>query len=355
MIISKTPYRISFFGGGTDYPAWYENNGGAILGTTINHYNYLTCRFLPPFFKEKSRIVWSQIELVQDHKEIVHPAVKSALAYLGISKGLEIHHMSDLPARSGLGSSSAFSVGILHALLTLEGHATDKKSMAKKAIHLEQEIMKETVGIQDQIHASYGGFNHICIAQDGTFKVNPIDIPAERKKGLQDHILLFFTGISRFASEVAKEQVRNIVNKQKELAEIQSMVDTALHLVKGPGPLLDFGKLLHEGWLLKRSLSQSIAPSFIDDIYEKGIKAGAVGGKLLGAGGGGFILFFAPPEKHGKILDALSDLLVVPVQFENKGSSIIYTSDKKYSRTALEGKRAFSKYNNVIENSKEVA
>lgn len=336
MIISRTPYRISFFGGGTDYHTWYQEHGGAVLSTTINHYCYLNCRFLPPFFKEKSRISWSKIEQVMDNSEIDHPAVRGVLQYMDVRGGIEIHHTGDLPARSGLGSSSAFTVGLLHAVNALHGRMSSKRELACEAVHVERDILKENVGVQDQIATAYGGFNKITILQSGDFNVEPIILPQSRMEALQNHCLLFFTGVSRTASEIAKEQVKTTKDKKVELTAMRQLVDEAVECLKGNGDIAEFGHLLHDTWELKRSLSSSIAPAFVDTIYEKARAAGAIGGKLLGAGGGGFMLFFVRPQDHQRVMEALNDLLWVPFKFETAGSSLVfYDQNNNYSQTSL--------------------
>ncbi len=335
MIISRTPYRISFFGGGTDYHTWYQENGGALLSTTINRYCYLNCRFLPPFFKEKTRVIWSKIEAVMENHDIEHPSVRAVLEHLDVNSGVEVHYTGDLPARSGIGSSSTFTVGMLNAIYGLKGLMSNKKLLAREAIHVEQNILKENVGVQDQIAAAYGGFNHITLHRNGDFDVRPVIIPPERLESLQSHFLLFFTGVSRSASSIAKEKIKAIPDKKKELAAIQSMVPQAIEILNSNTDIREFGKLLHESWLLKKSLASSISPEFVDEIYDRALKAGAIGGKLLGAGGGGFILFFAEPEKHQAILEALGDMLWVPFSFENSGSQIIYLDTDNYPKTSL--------------------
>lgn len=327
MIITRAPFRISFFGGGTDYPAWYKENGGAVLSTTINKYCYISCRYLPPFFAHKHRIVWSHIELPNEIEEIQHPAVREALKYLNINEGVEIHHKADLPARSGMGSSSTFSVCLLHALHSLIGKIISKRELALHAIHLEQERLKENVGSQDQVAAAYGGFNKIEFGGPNHLEIHPIIISPEKSDLLQNHFMLFFTGLSRTANEIVVEQIKNTEQKKKdfELQMMREMVDEAIKILIKPNDGIDeFGKLLHEAWKIKRELSSQITNSHIDDIYETGLKAGASGGKLLGAGGGGFILFFAKPENQPKIKESLKHLLYVPFRFENSGSQIIY-------------------------------
>lgn len=327
MIISRTPFRISFFGGGTDYPAWYRENGGAVISTTINKYCYISCRQLPPFFWHKHRIVWSKTELVNEVDEIQHPAVREALKYLDIKHGVEIHHKADLPARSGMGSSSTFSVCLLHALHSLIGKMVSKRDLALHAIHLEQERLKENVGSQDQAAAAFGGFNKIEFGGANHIDVNPIIISSEKLECLQNNLMLFFTGLSRTASEIVAEQIKNTEQKKKdfELKLLHEMVEESIRILnRNDENIDDFGKLLHEAWQVKKEMSSQITTSHIDDIYEKGMKTGALGGKLLGAGGGGFILFFAKPEIQPKIKEQLKDLIHVPFKFDNSGSQIIY-------------------------------
>jgi D-glycero-alpha-D-manno-heptose-7-phosphate kinase len=334
MIISRTPFRVSFFGGGTDYPAWYREHGGAVLAASINRYCYFTCRFLPPFFEHKIRVVWSKIELVNAFRDVLHPLIREAIGQLGIEEGVEIHHQGDLPARSGLGSSSAAAVGILNALHALRGNMMSKHALAREAIHLEQAVLKENVGVQDQIQTAFGGFNRIEFAPDGSFAVRPIVINEERMREFETHLILLYTGISRHASEIAGEQIKAIASKQAELKELMNTVDYGVDILIGGGDLADFGRILHEAWLIKRRLSDRIAPAFVNDIYDRAMRAGAVGGKLLGAGGGGFMLFFVRPEDHVSVLRALSELLVVPIEFDRSGSQIIFYDPPRYSRTA---------------------
>jgi len=337
MIISRTPYRISFFGGGTDYHTWYQEYGAAVLSTTIDHYCYLQCRVLPPFFNShSSRIVWSKVEEVMDHNNIQHPSVRAILNYLNITQGVEIHHLGDLPARSGLGSSSAFTVGLLHAMYALRGVMSSKRELACEAIHIERDILKENVGVQDQIETAYGGLNKIEIFPDGNFDVTPVILTGSRIRSLHDHLLLFFTGVSRTASEIAGDKIKSIPNKKQELHGLRQMVDEAEKMLSSRADICDFGRLLHESWMLKRQISAGISPGFIDEIYEKARNAGAIGGKLLGAGGGGFMLFFVKPEDKPKVCDALKNLLQVPFAFENSGSQIIFYDNMRYSLNAID-------------------
>jgi len=324
MIISKTPFRISFFGGGTDYPVWYRENQGAVLSTTIDKYCYITIRYLPPFFPYKHRIVYSKIEMVNDINEILHPAVRATLQFLNIDKGIEIHHDGDLPAKTGLGSSSSFTVGLLNSLYALKGVIPSKLQLAKEAIHIERDILKESVGAQDQVAAAFGGFNKINFNGKDEIKVEPITIGKERIKQLENHLMLFFTGFSRTASDIAKSQIENTPNKKRELSLMYQMVDEAIKILNEKGDIKDFGKLLHEAWLLKKSLTDKISTPEIDNIYEKALQAGALGGKLLGAGGGGFMVLFVPPENQPGVREKLKNLLEVKFHFENEGSKIIY-------------------------------
>jgi D-glycero-alpha-D-manno-heptose-7-phosphate kinase len=333
VIISRTPYRVSFFGGGTDYPAWFHEHGGAVLAASINHYCYITCRFLPPFFDQANRIVWSKIELVNDHSEIEHPAIRAALKFLGIEEGLELHHSGDLPARAGLGSSSAFAVGLLQTLHAMRDADLSKKELAEQAIYLEQNLLGDHVGVQDQIQTAFGGLNRIDINQDGSFHVRPLKLSERQLKELENHILLFYTGTARNASDVAAAQIKAIPNHKADLLEMRRLVDEATAILLR-GDLADFGRLLHESWLIKRRLSDRIAPDFVNDIYDRARSAGALGGKLLGAGGGGFMMFIVRPQDHIKVLSALHELLLVPAQFDWNGTQLIFKSVPRYSQTA---------------------
>lgn len=324
MIISRTPFRVSFFGGGTDYPIWYRKHGGAVLAATINKYCYITCRYLPPFFKHRIRVVYSKIEHCYNHDEISHPAVRAALRFLNIDRGVEIHHDGDLPARSGLGSSSAFTVGLIHALHALKGQMPNKQQLAKESIYIEQEYLKETVGSQDQVLAAHGGFNHIVFHSDGEIFVRPVTLTQERIRELNSHLMLFFTGISRTASNIAESYVNGVEAKEKELRAISDMVNEGISILSGGQDISCFGRLLHEGWEVKRSLSPKVSNSHIEKIYDQAILAGAVGGKLIGAGGGGFMLLFVHPKDQSKVRERLSKQIYVPFQFEFSGSQIIF-------------------------------
>lgn len=323
MIISKTPFRISFFGGGTDYPDWYRENPGAVLATTINKYCYLTVRHLPPFFDYKTRILYSKVEHVNAPEEVQHPAVRETLKYLGVSDGLEIHHDGDLPARTGLGSSSTFTVGLLHALYALQGRMVSKMQLALDAIHIEQERLKEAVGAQDQVLAAVGGFNRLDFRGDAPIQISPVTVNRSRLQDLRGHLMLYFTGFTRIAGEVAREQVASIKDHKRDLRILYQMVEEAQKVLVS-GTLDEFGRLLHESWTIKRGLSSRVSTTAIDDIYERARKAGATGGKLLGAGGGGFMLLFAAPDRQAAVRDELKGLLQVPFNFETLGSQIIH-------------------------------
>ncbi|OGW85597.1 MAG: kinase [Omnitrophica bacterium RIFCSPLOWO2_01_FULL_45_10b] len=324
MIITRTPFRISFFGGGTDYPAWYQKHGGVVLTTTIDKYCYISCRHLPPFFSHKHRIVYSQIENVREIAEIKHPAVKAVLEWAGIEKGIEIHHDGDLPARSGIGSSSAFTVGLVHALSALQGNYISKEKLASTAIFIEQKMIREHVGSQDQIAVAFGGFNRIEFHRNDTFDVSPVILPTERFEELQKHMMLFFTGFSRIASDIAKSKIDNFKNREMELKSMKAMVDEAIHILQNPNDSIDkFGKLLDENWKFKRNLSDRVTNPEINHIYEEAKRAGALGGKILGAGGGGFLLLFVKPELQTEVRKRLEHLVYVPFQFDNFGSRVV--------------------------------
>ncbi|MDP3792416.1 MAG: kinase [bacterium] len=333
MIITRTPYRISFFGGGTDYPAWYEKNGGAVLATSINKYSYISARFLPPFFKHKHRIVYDQQESVNKIDEIDHPSVRETMRFLNVDKGLEIHHDGDLPAMSGLGSSSSFTVGLLNALYGLNGQTKNKRQLALNAIHIEQNMINENVGSQDQTTAAFGSLNKIEFGGTQEIAVYPIVMKPARHKELQDHLMLFFTDFPRNASEIAKEQIKLTPKKNTELNFIRQTVDEGIDILQSDQDINEFGKLLNNAWKVKRTLSSKISNPKLDAIYTAGLKAGATGGKLLGAGGGGFMLFFVKPELQKNVREKLKKLLYVPFHFEHSGSQIIYlghTDDDYY-------------------------
>jgi D-glycero-alpha-D-manno-heptose-7-phosphate kinase len=324
MIISRTPFRISLFGGGTDYPDWYREHGGAVVGTAIDKYCYISVRQLPPFFEHRTRIVYSQVELVHEVSEIRHPAVRAILSDMGLEQGLEIHHDADLPARSGLGTSSSFAVGLINALHALQSRMVAKRELGRAAIRIEQEVLKESVGCQDQLWAAYGGLNRIDFLPDDTFTVTPVILPPHRRAELRDSIMLFFTGFPRYASDIARDQLDNMAKRTSQLRAIREMVDAAVGILNDPNrPLSELGKLLHESWRLKRELANSVSNTHIDDIYQAGLSGGAIGGKLLGAGGGGFMVFLVPPENRERVRESLKNLIHVSVGFDNDGSRIV--------------------------------
>jgi D-glycero-alpha-D-manno-heptose-7-phosphate kinase len=324
MIICRTPYRVSFFGGGTDYPGWYRQHGGAVLAATIDKYCYLTCRHLPPFFEHRLRVVYRKIEQCSRVDDIQHPTVRETLRFLRIDRGVELHHDGDLPARSGMGSSSAFTVSLLHALHALKGEITTKHQLAREALHIEQDVLGETVGSQDQVLAAHGGLRHVRFQPDGEIEVGPLVLPPGRLAELRSHLLLVYTGIARTAADVARSYVVGIETRRRQLRIMKELVDEALSVLTGGLNLLPFGELLHEAWLAKRSLSPLVSNPEVDGLYDRALAAGALGGKLTGAGGGGFLLLFAPPDRHADVLAALDGRIHVPFEFESAGSQIIF-------------------------------
>ncbi len=329
MIISRTPFRISFFGGGTDYPAWYLKHGGAVLATTIDKYCYINCRHLPPFFEHKYCIIYSKMEYRQTLEEIAHPSVREVIRYLNYDRGLEIHHDGDLPARSGMGSSSAFTVGLLHALYALKGQMVSKRQLALESIHIEQNILKETVGSQDQALAAYGGLNHVSFLTNGDISVRPVTITPERVKDLNSHLMLFYSGIKRTASNIADSFVGNIEDSKRQLRIMKDLVDESISILNSTQNISGFGDLMHEAWQFKRSLSSTVSNPQVDELYEQAMSAGALGGKLTGAGGGGFMLLFVPPEKQKTVREKLNKLIYVPFKFEFSGTQIIFYDDEE--------------------------
>jgi len=332
MIIARTPHRISFFGGGTDYPAWYREHGGKVLGAAVDKYSYITCRVLPPFFEHRHRIVYSRIERVQEIREIEHPSVRETVAYMQIDQGLEIHHDGDIPARSGMGSSSAFTVGLLQALYALDGRVISREALYREAIHIEQELIRENVGSQDQVWAACGGLNTIEFLRNGEIVITPIIMSEGRLRAFESRFVLLFTGLSRFASEIAAEQIANIPKKGAELHHLRALVDEAEGiLTDGREDFSEFGRLLNTTWELKRTLSQRVSSSEIDWIYERAMANGATGGKLLGAGGGGFMLFYVEPEERDRLLTAMAGYLHIPFRFDFSGSEIVVYKPDYYS------------------------
>jgi D-glycero-alpha-D-manno-heptose-7-phosphate kinase len=336
MIISRTPFRISFFGGGTDYPSWYRLHGGAVLAATIDKYCYLTCRYLPPFFEHRYRIVYSKIEMASRIEDIGHPSVRETLLHLGVTRGIELHHDGDLPARSGMGSSSAFTVGLLHVLHSLHGRMVSRHQLAMEAIHIEQELLRETVGSQDQVMAAYGGLSHVRFLPSGEIVVRPVIASRERIGELNAHLMLFYTGIKRTASDVASSYVADIAAQRRQLRILSDLVEEGLSVLCGDDDINLFGELLHEAWQVKRNLSSLVSNRYVDEMYDEARLAGASGGKLLGAGGGGFLLLFAPPESQAAVTERLSRFIRVPFKFEFNGSQIaLYDPETDYSHEDL--------------------
>lgn len=333
MVITKTPFRMSFFGGGTDIEEFYKEYGGSVLSTTFDKYCYVIVRHLPRFFDYRNQITYSKIERVIEANEIQHPSVRMAMEYLDM-KELILTYDADLPARTGLGTSSSFAVGMLNAFYALKGKYASKKQLADDAIYLERVLCNEAGGLQDQIAASFGGLNRINFTCDG-YEVLPVIISPSRKVQLNENLMLFFTGFTRFSAEIQADTKKNIGDKTKELLEMKTLVDEAEKVLTNcNGDLDEFGRLLDYTWKLKRQTSIKISTDSIDEQYDAAIKSGALGGKLLGAGGGGFLLFYVEKDKQDAVRKALNGLLEVPFTFENGGTSVIYYSPESFS---LEG------------------
>lgn len=329
MIITQTPFRMSFFGGGTDFSGFYNEHGGAVLSTTFDKYAYVTVRHLPPFFDYRTHLTYSKEEKVNSIEEIKHPAIRNAMQWLDMHK-IRMTYEADLPARSGLGTSSSFAVGMLEAFYALKGKYADKRKLADDAIYLERTLCAEAGGIQDQIAASFGGFNRIDFSRDG-YTVRPVIMNRERKEELNNHLMMFFTGFSRFSSDIQKGTEKSMKDKTSQLIEMYHLVDEAEKILTDKNiSLNDFGKLLDYTWKLKRGISGGISTDSIDEQYAKAMNAGALGGKLLGAGGGGFLLFYVPLEKQADVKNALKNQMYVPFKFENDGTKVIYYSAEDY-------------------------
>ena len=329
MIITKTPFRMSFFGGGTDMESFFMENGGAVLSTTFDKYCYVNVRHLPRFFDYSTELSYAKIERVTDVNDIQHPAIREAMKMLDMHE-IRLTYEADLPARSGLGTSSSFAVGMINAFYALKGKHADKKKLADAAIYLERELCKEAGGWQDQIAASYGGFNRINFNSDG-YEVLPLIINPERKRQLNNNLMMFFTGFTRFSSDVQKANASNKADKVNQLKEMLALVDEAEKvLVDKQSDLDEFGRLLDHTWRIKRKTGNTVSTNSIDELYDKGLKAGALGGKLLGAGGGGFLVFYVEPDKQEKVKKAMEDLLYIPFEFEDGGTRVIHYSPETY-------------------------
>ena len=328
MIISKTPYRISFFGGGTDYPLWLKDNDGQVLSTTIDKSCYIMADYRNTAFETKHSVVWSHVEAVSSISEILHPAVREGLRMLQFEDkiGLNIHHVGDLPARAGIGSSSSFSVGLINCLLHLRGEKPSNYDLAIKAIDLEHSWLKENVGYQDQIAVSYGGFNVIKFTGGSDFEIEPIKISKAKVESLQSKLLLVYTGASRIGSEVAGQMLENANSNSSTLRNLRDMVDQGTKILSSDSPINDFGDLLNQAWFAKKQLASNITSKRVDDIYDRAMESGAIGGKLLGAGGSGFMLLFVTENKQEKLISALSDCTTSSISLESNGTEIIYNN-----------------------------
>ena len=321
MILSKTPYRISLFGGGTDFPEWFNTNKSLVISTTIDKYANMRIRYLPPFFEKKNRIIWSKVELVDNINNIAHPSIRAILRYFKETKGVEVHHYGDLPARSGIGSSSSFAVGFLNLLFYLHKQKKSKKQLSEIAIHIEKKILNEEGGWQDQVIVSKGGFNEIEFFNN-RFKASSINIDYKTKKKLDDSLLLFYTGVPRYSSDLQKVFKKNIKSLSSELKEITEITLEAKKIILSKKNFDELGKLLHETWLIKKTFTNKISNHNVDEIYNIGIKAGAIGGKLLGAGNNGFILFYCNSSKQKRLISKLKKFVHVPFNFEDKGAQL---------------------------------
>jgi len=349
VVITSTPLRVSFFGGGTDYPVWCREHEGAVLSTTIDKYCYITCRWLPPVFDFHRGVSYSKVEKVVQNDLIQHPSVRACLQFLKIDNGIEIHSEADLPTQSGLGTSSAFTVGLLLSLHALRNEMRDRRTLALEAIYVEQDLLQEAVGSQDQVSAAYGGFNRINFHTDGSIEVKSMLRCPSRLEELEQHLALCFTGVYRTASEIATEQLRMTSHKTQELNTMYQLVNEAEGILASSScPLGEFGRLLHKSWQIKRTLTDKVSTNGIDEIYEAGLNAGALGGKLLGAGGGGFMLFFVEPERQKALRTRLNKLLWVPFSFSSKGSDVLLRETdgtlhpQQYSQPRLGTVRAMS-------------
>lgn len=329
MIITQTPFRMSFFGGGTDFPGFFNEYGGSVISTTFDKYCYVNVRHLPRFFDYSTEIVYAKTERVNDVAQIEHPAIREAMRFLDMHE-IRLTYEADLPARSGLGTSSSFAVGMLNAFYALKGKYADKRKLAEEAIYLERVLCQESGGLQDQVAAAYGGLNRIDF-HDDTFEVTPIIISPERKKALNENLMLFFTGFARFSSDISKSQEKAIKEKKNEqLIEMLKLVDEAQRVLTTKGDLNEFGRLLDYTWRLKRGVTSVISNDSINALYQKALAAGALGGKLLGAGGGGFLLFYVEKDKQAAVRKALENLLYVPFEFETHGARVLHYTPESY-------------------------
>lgn len=333
MIITRTPFRMSFFGGGTDFESYFKEHGGAVLSTTFDKYCYVSVRHLPRFFDYWNEIIYSKIERVKATEEIAHPAVRNAMLMKDMHE-LRLSYDADLPARSGLGTSSSFAVGMLNAFSALKGKKLSKRQLADEAIYLERVLCNESGGIQDQIAAAFGGLNLISFGPDG-YEVTPVRISEERRSMLNDRLMLFFTGFSRFSSDIQQGTVKALKDRTAELKEMTGLTYEAQRLLESEtADLGEFGRMLDHTWKLKRGISSGISTGSIDAMYNAGISAGAAGGKLLGAGGGGFLLFYVEPERQAEVAEAMKELMHIPFKFEKDGTVIIHDEQESYEHSS---------------------
>ncbi len=325
MIITRTPLRISFFGGGTDLPGYYRKHEGEVLSTTIDKYLYITCRHLSPYWDYKHQFYYgARTEYIKNIDEIIHPSIRETMRFVNPKQGIDMHYNTDIPAKSGMGSSSSFTVGFLNALNGLDGKMTSKEQLLIDSLHIEQKMICEPVGSQDQTAAAYGGFNHIIFRKDGKIEVHPVVVSKYRLDELNDNMVLVFTGFQRFSTDIEEKKINNIESRLAELHEIKKYVRQAIDILNSDKSLDDFGALLNDTWNRKKKLSNNVSNEQIDGLYELGMRNGAIGGKLLGAGGGGFMLFYVKKEKKTVLLDAMKDKVCVPFSFEDMGSQVIY-------------------------------
>jgi len=336
MIISKTPFRVSFFGGGTDYPEHFTRHGGAVLGTAVDKCTYLAAtRFYSQLFDYSIRLAYRQVECVADLEKIEHAPLRECLRWVGITKDIEVDCVAELPSSVGLGTSSSFVVGVLNALYAFQGRLVHPLDLAYQAIELERDVLRESVGCQDQTFAAMGGFNLIEFRTTRDIVVHRVPLSAERKAEFEQHLLVVYTGIRRRASQLAARQVEKIAKNLAQLSQMRRMVDEAYSILAGGQCLTNFGRLLHQGWLLKNSLDSSISNETINGIYRRGLEAGALGGKLLGAGGGGFVLFFVPPEKRQAVLNALGPLETISMSVNAPGTQIVHAATSSVPSTEI--------------------
>ena len=327
MIITRTPFRVSFCGGGTDLRSYYQHEEGAVVSATIDKYIYITINRLTRYFEHSISLKYSQTELVNSVEEVRHPIIREALKMTGVTDRVEIASMADIPSGTGLGSSSAYAVGLLHALHTFKGEAVSGKKLAEEACEIEIEILNDPIGKQDQFIAAYGGISHIRFNPDESVFVDPVICSTTTRKALEGNLMIFYTGVTRRAGDILEVQKAETRNKMEVLRSMKNLCKDLIETLREPKSLSDFGEILHQGWLLKRSLVQEISNDTINNCYERARTAGAIGGKLLGAGGGGFLLFYVEPQNHLRVRQSLSDLTELPFQFEPQGSKVIYISD----------------------------